>query len=275
MEDFHHDRLQFPQIPELMHSVLSQIDAHTNWQAEDDREQSAFLVRLISGQLALAIALTRAAGTPSIPAAVVRLGPQRVRNLVVNEANRPAQPSPSPLVRERLIRAHRHSVEVAAFSQVIAAHDGRLDPDKALLCGLLHDVGTFAVLSRAADMMDRFGTDLALDAATRRLHGIIGRLMLGRWGYDRDVVMCAEGADDWRRDPGPTIDYADIVLVARLHSFIGSSRAHWLPQFDTVPAFGKLTGGAPSPAITRTLLNQGRRRALELASPLTAAPLSA
>jgi HD-like signal output (HDOD) protein len=263
MDDFHHDRLQVPHLPALAGALTQRL--------QEDPDDSDRLVRLIEGQPALAIAVTRAGGTSSIPAALIRLGPERVRGLVGREALRLTAPDHSPLVQERLLSAHRHSVQVAAFSHIIAARHGRLDPDKALLCGLLHDVGTFAVLCRAEALMDRFGTVLALDAATRRLHGVIGGLMLGRWGYDHDVVRCAEAADDWKRDPGPELDYADIVLVAQLHSFLGSSRAHWLPQFNAVPAFAKLAGGDPSPALSRWLLSQGRRRIQELESLLAGA----
>lgn len=268
MDDLHHDRLQVPHLPEL----AKPLRARLRRSAAAPHDDGTGLARLIEGAPALAIEVTRTAGTPSIAEALLRLGPRRARGIAIGASERLAARTFSPLVRERLARAHRHSVDVAAFSHVIAARHGGLDPEKALLCGLLHDVGTFAVLALAEDMMERFGSGLALDAATRRLHGVIGSLMLGRLGYDHDVVMCAEGADDWRRNPGPTIDYADVVLVAQLHSFIGSSRAHWMPQFATVPAFLKLTGGEPSPALSRSLLSEGRRRIQERASLLDPRP---
>ena len=171
----------------------------------------------------------------------------------------------SPLVRERLQSDHRHSLEVAAFSQVIAGINAqpRRGQGPAVRSAPRHRRLPGPV--RADALMDRIGNGLALDAVTRRLHGMIGALMLGRWGYDNDVVSCTEAADDWRRDPAPTADYADVVLVAQLHSFIGSSRAHWLPQFATIPAFKKVIPGDSSPKLSLWLLNQGRQRIAEIA----------
>lgn len=252
MDDFHRDALRVPRLPALAESLLEQLLEHP-----DDH---ARLIALVEANPALALSLTRGARTSSVRAAVAHLGAPHTLAVVVSHSMEQACTAQSALVRERMHKAHRHSVEVGAYSYVIVERHSRLDADKALLCGLLHDVGIFAILCRADERMDRIGNGLALDAVTRRLHGVIGGLMLGRWGYDNDVVMCSEQADDWRRDPGPKADYADVVLVAQLHSFIGSSRAHWLPQFATVPAFAKVTRGDPSPQLSRWLLQQGRKR---------------
>ena len=42
-----------------------------------------------------------------------------------------------------------HSIEVAATSQVLARSVTHLDPEEALLAGLLHDIGALPILSRA------------------------------------------------------------------------------------------------------------------------------
>ena len=56
-----------------------------------------------------------------------------------------------PLLRAKADQLWKHSAHVAALSQVIARRITRLDPETAMFAGIVHEVGGFYLLSRAAE----------------------------------------------------------------------------------------------------------------------------
>jgi putative nucleotidyltransferase with HDIG domain len=202
--------------------------------------------------------------------AVQALGMFFVRDLAISHALLFMCSARSPLITERLRRAYAHSIHVAAFSYVLARKVPALDPEQALLAGLLHDVGAFPVLCAADAYMDDAENQKELDSVVWRLHGVVGSMVLQQWGFDEELVKTAESCDDWRRNPGPQPDYADIVLVAQLHSFIGTQRMKGLPQFASIPAFRKLAGAEPAPQFSLRVFNSGRNVIARLENMLRA-----
>ena len=79
------------------------------------------------------------------------------------------------------------SLRVAAMSYVVAKNLTRLSPDKALLAGLLHDVGKFYVLNRARHYQDLFPTEKALWDLVDQWHGSIGSAILENWDISDDI----------------------------------------------------------------------------------------
>jgi HD-like signal output (HDOD) protein len=56
-----------------------------------------------------------------------------------------------PLLRAKADALWQHSAHVAALAQVIARHVSRVDPETAMFAGIVHEVGGFYLLSRAAE----------------------------------------------------------------------------------------------------------------------------
>ena len=52
---------------------------------------------------------------------------------------------------------------------------------------------------------------------------------------------------EWLRDSGKPADYADIVIVAQLHSYLGTPEMENLPHIDATPAYRKLGLGEFDP----------------------------
>jgi len=87
-----------------------------------------------------------------VKTAVARLGFTTLRSLaaahiVKNLAGAPA----SPAIKALTDRLWRHTTHVAALCRTIARRVTRQDPESALFIGLVHEVGTFYLLSRAAE----------------------------------------------------------------------------------------------------------------------------
>src|SRR5690606_22487453 len=108
--------------------------------------------------------------------AVSRLGFNLVRSIAVAHAIQQLRlrETYSPDARRELEAIWRRSIDVAAASYVIARHCTRVNPDQALLAGLLHVLGRLYIVMRAEGIDGPPDADLASWAAAR--HAEIGKL---------------------------------------------------------------------------------------------------
>ncbi len=93
--------------------------------------------------------------------AVSRLGFRTLRTLVTAMVVRQMQGmSASPACREMASRLWEHTAHVAALSRVIARRVTHQDPEAAFFAGVVHEVGGFYLLSRAAAYPGLLESDL-------------------------------------------------------------------------------------------------------------------
>jgi HD-like signal output (HDOD) protein len=190
--------------------------------------------------------------------AVRNLGLVTLRRHLLPEASDRLFHPQSPLIYHRLHELYRHSIETAACSYVIAGHKRRFQPERALLAGVLHDIGVIPILV-LADRHPVFSRDARLlENAIRKLHGFIGGMLLQHWGFEQELVTVAEESDDWWRDAAPVADYCDVVLVAQLHSRLLGGQSVAGPPLNEVPAFHKLGLGKVDPRTGIRLLYEAR-----------------
>lgn len=217
--------------------------------ADDPEVGIPELAKVVQMDPAVAGALMHAANSPlfmgaspvsTIKDAVVRLGLKTTQNLATSIAMRQTFQLKSSAVKARAQEVWERSVNVSAVSYVIARRIGRpFDPDRALLAGLLHDIGSIPILS----FVEKHGlspTPAELDHIIAKLHSMIGVLVLSFWGLDREFSTVVEQADNWLRDEGPETDYCDIVLAAQVLAAQGTARAAALPPLHEIPAVAKL-----------------------------------
>ena len=87
-----------------------------------------------------------------VKTAVTRLGFVTLRNLVMAMVTRQMAGAPGSAEQKRLTaQLWEHTTHVAALCRVIAKRVTHLDPEMALFVGLVHDVGSFYLLSRSAE----------------------------------------------------------------------------------------------------------------------------
>lgn len=116
------------------------------------------------------------------------------------------------------------SLRVAAMSYVVAKNLTRLSPERALLAGLLHDVGKFYILNRARHYQDLFSSEMALWDVVDQWHGSIGSAILENWDIADDirsaVMDCRStgiplAAKPTLTDVIATADFLDAHFVAK------------------------------------------------------------
>ena len=144
-------------------------------------------------------------------------------------------------------RTWQTSARLAALSVVLARHCPHFSPERALLAGLLQDIGVLPILNVLNKFHDQLTDEAQVYRAVDRYAAQVGMVLLKQWEFEPDMVEVARSRGDWHRDPQPTPDMADLVLIARLHSNIVWGNDEELPAMDTVPAFSKLPLGELRP----------------------------
>jgi putative nucleotidyltransferase with HDIG domain len=105
-------------------------------------------------------------------------------------------------------------MRVAALSFVIAKNLTKLSPDKAMVGGLLHDIGKFYILSRAHQYAGLFSSDAALWDLVDQWHADIGVAILESWEVSDDIreAVMNRSRDDLAENSRPTL--TDVVTAA-------------------------------------------------------------
>lgn len=94
----------------------------------------------------------RRSGGPitDVASAVSRLGVRTVRNLAQGLIVRQMAGAPLDRAQSQVVaRLWEHTAHVASLSRLLARNVSHVDPETALFTGLVHDVGSFYLLSRA------------------------------------------------------------------------------------------------------------------------------
>jgi HD-like signal output (HDOD) protein len=235
------DVLSLPSLPDIAVRVgRAVLDEHSN---------SRRVATVVQTDPVIAAKLVRAANSAffgggrrveSLTAAITQLGFQLTHKLVLGFALREIFSAPSRTAQERMRELWRHSTQVSALCQTIATSDRRFDPQQALLAGLVHDIGSVAVINHLAHRAPQLDAGVG-DRIVGKLRGSIGGAILRKWRFPEELVVCATEGEEWLRDSGPEPDYCDVVVVAQLLGFLGSARQlDGLPNLSEVPAFGKL-----------------------------------
>ncbi len=187
-----------------------------------------------------------AGSTPirDVERAIAWLGMDKTRSLVLAHALRAMFVTRSHVLGTLLRRTWLASTRLAALSSVLARHCSRFSPERALLAGLLQDIGVLPILNVLKRYPDQLGDEDLIVRAIDKYAPQVGRVLLLHWGFEPELVAVAQSRGEWFRDAGPSADMADLVLVARLHDRIVQGSAEGLPRLDEVPASSKLPLGA-------------------------------
>ncbi len=242
LEDLAGNRLRLPSLPEVALRVrrLAADPAVTARRiAQALRADPALTARLLRVVNSAVLRGRRPIEDPQT--AVTRLGVDRVRQLVSALAmHQLLHGQRARRTRAQLLALWRHSTRVGALSYVLAHRTGAADPDLALLAGLTHDIGALAVLDRLEDHPELAAEPAAVARLVRRLHVVVGPLVLEGWGFPGPVAEAAARHEElWRPGEGPA-DLTDLVAVANLHAHLGTDHPLGRVAWDEVPAFARL-----------------------------------
>jgi HD-like signal output (HDOD) protein len=238
------NRASLPSMPDVAARIHDAMNS-PNWSLgtvaaiiKGDPGTTTYLVQIANSALYTGVTPIR-----DVERAIARLGIENTRNLVIAHTLRSMFVTRSPLLGALMTRTWQTSARLAALSAVLARRCPRFSPERALLAGLLQDIGVLPILQVLKRYQDQLTDAAQVYRAIERYAPQVGMILLKQWGFEADVVEVARSRGDWHRDNQPNPDLADLVLVARLHDNIVRGSDETLPRIDDVPAFSKLPLG--------------------------------
>ncbi|WP_455211581.1 HDOD domain-containing protein [Kaarinaea lacus] len=265
LDDLKSNQLELPVLPQVAVKVSKIVD--------DPGARAKDLAKAIGADPALSARVIQVANSPlvrgnrkidNLQAALTRMGNTMVRNIVTTFMVRQLFHTDNQHLQLRMKNLWNHCAHVAAISQVLATHFSILKADEAMLAGILHDIGKLPILSKARKLPHLAENEKPLDMVLERLHPALGKAILSAWRFEPEIIAAAAEHENIYRD-SKSLDYADIVVVANIHSHMGKAAAKRI-ELDKVPALKKLN---LDPEASIAVLEEAHNEIVEIQKLLT------
>ncbi len=173
--------------------------------------------------------------------AIGRLGLQNTCNIAMTYAVKALFSSNRKIMTKRLQSLWRNNTYTAAVACVIAEHIGGIfDPDEAVLAGLLQDIGCLPLIEKAANYPELIEDDKAMMFLFDRYAALVGVAILKKWGLHEKFINVVRNRDNWKYNDVDEVNLVDLVLIAKLHTYLGQKLLKPAPRINQVPSFVKL-----------------------------------
>lgn len=116
-----------------------------------------------------------------------------------------------------------YSIQVAAIARVLARHLGRVNPDQAMLTGLVHNIGVFYLMYRAAEYPEYRSNEPAMIELLLGWHEGIGESLLHILGVPTQITDAVRDQSQIRNVETPCT-LADILYFAKQ---LADSKPQW------------------------------------------------
>ena len=240
MQDYNSDKIELPGIPELSIKIRNAVNA------EDSSIPK--IARVIETDPALCAKLLRQANCASfsdmphistINQAVQRLGISTVKTITDTHAITELFKSGNSQSRKRMQFLYKESMYLAKTSYLLSKNMRNFSPEKALLCGLLCNIGTIPVIMHFEKLSNSTTDSSILDNVIINFQKIFGGMLLRKWDFDEYMVSVAENSDDWSWT-SKSADYIDLIIAARWLNLGTFSPNALRPPINQVIAFRTL-----------------------------------
>lgn len=151
-----------------------------------------------------------------VPSAVTRIGFLATRNIAL-ALLRNSFKAKNDVIAAMISELWMESLKTAAVANALAPHYALVDPQRALLGGLMYNVGAMLLLTKVdeeTDAIERVDVQSMIEDHAPDF----GIRLLQHWDMDPEIVEVAANRNNWQRDHEGAPDLADLVLVA--HSCI-------------------------------------------------------
>ena len=149
--------------------------------------------------------------------AVVRMGIQPTRDIVVSYTLRSLFAGQCPVSKKLMREAWKHSCRIAALGYILARDVARLNPERGLLAGLLHDVGVTVLINQAQDHPELLKDLNAFNKLCHELSGQIGAMVLRAWKFPDAITTATLDAESFDKPVAERLSISDVVMLAHLH----------------------------------------------------------
>lgn len=166
-----------------------------------------------------------------VKSAIVRVGMEAVRTVsfavAMEQLLKSKQMQPFAGISQRL---WEHTAHVAALCRVLARKLAKINGDEAMFAGLVHDIGVFYLMSRAAGFPEMLADKPALYDLLVGWHDNIGHALLSALGLPESVLIAVQ-EHETDREINEIKTLPDVLYVANK---IANRAATWRdPEFDS------------------------------------------
>ena len=235
------DKLILPTLPEVALKIRAAV--------EDENASAQKIADTLTQDAALSARLIQVANSPlyrsrnpidNLQMAVTRMGIRLVRDLVVSLAMKQIYQATSDVLDVHFRKSWSNSVEVAAISRMLATMVQGLNPEQALLAGLMHNIGSLPILVMAEDDDELFQNPVALGEIIWELQGRVGALILTNWGFPEAMIEVVRECHNFSyARAGGSPAFVDLVQVALLQGNLVP--VQYAPaDLSKVPAFAMM-----------------------------------
>ncbi len=238
-KDLSKGNLELPSFPDIALRVRKALD--------DEMATTDQIVQILGAEPVLAAKILAIANSAALkpstdaitdlPMAVNRIGRNMVRNAAMSFAV--AQTKKGFKLkesREYLESLWSECAHVAALCYILTKKYTGLNPDEALLVGLMHGIGKLYILRRAEERPTLFNDRDELIGIMDEWHAGIGSAIVEQWGFADYVSTAIAHYADFERDNGEAANYTDVLTIAYLLSRFLNSEDDMEIQLDSIPA---------------------------------------
>lgn len=217
--DLNRGRIELPAFPDIALKVKRVL--------EDENSTLDQIGRVIGAEPGLAARVLKMANSAmcnrsgkaivDVPRAIARLGHDRLRSLAVSFAMQNMMSGrTAAALKPHLDALWRHSIEVAAIAQSLAANVDGVDEDAAMFVGLVHDIGKLYIFTKVEGHPELFDSESSLTAILADWHAQIGRAILESWEFDASVVEAVCVHEDTDRSAAEASGLDDVLIAANV-----------------------------------------------------------
>ena len=198
--------------------------------------------------------------------AVTMLGLTTTRNLVTSISMKNLFKSHNKELNNKIHILWKQSIRVSSISYTLAVQSKKINPDEALLAGLIYNIGALPIIIFADSLDDDVYSSVDLNLCIRVLQGLIGNEILKKWGFPESLMQIPRETENWFHNGGENLELADVVILAKFHSLLGTKQVKNLPPINTLPAFQKLGDNSLTPELSLQTLDDAKQQISEAMS---------
>lgn len=206
----------FPDVATRVQRAVSDPDVSSERILRVVSAEPVFAARIV--HMANSAALSRSAvPVTELRTAINRLGFDMLRSAAVAYAMEQVRRAPElKALAKPLTALWQRSVTVAATCFGFAARYTQVNPDTAMLAGLLHSVGRLYLLVRASRHPALLADAVSWQAIVRDWHANIARALLENWQVSEDIAQAVAECEDLERDHRGGCDLTDVLTAGTL-----------------------------------------------------------
>jgi HD-like signal output (HDOD) protein len=110
----------------------------------------------------------------------------------------------------------KSSAAVAAMSHAVARRFSKVNPDTAMLAGLLHGIGKLYILTRSTQHPRLFADHVTYNQIVRDWHSPVAKALLENWDMAEEIVNAVSEYEDMERAHSGPVDLTDVLTVGNL-----------------------------------------------------------